>query len=179
MTYSRFCPKTFFSIETQKGPAYTFFCRQHLFILPAFSFFGENHCTSLFYHTEFFFFLKLIIRTIQTQKERGEGEENGSTYRHLPKHIKIAGTDPGTSPFLYIPLSKINRMGTKSPEVLPTLSQEVLPTLLGSLSTQKRVFYLKKYTNDLGVIFQHSSWFLFFFSFYFCKICNIIIFICF
>ena len=140
MTYSRFCPKTFFSIETQKGPAYTFFCRQHLFILPAFSFFGENHCTSLFYHTEFFFFLKLIIRTIQTQKERGEGEENGSTYRHLPKHIKIAGTDPGTSPFLYIPLSKINRMGTKSPEVLPTLSQEVLPTLLGSLSTQKRVF---------------------------------------
>ena len=140
MTYSRFCPKTFFFIETQKGPAYTFFCRQHLFILPAFSFFGENHSTSLFYHTEFFFFLKLIIRTIQTQKERGEGEENGSTYRHLPKHIKIAGTDPGTSPFLYIPPSKINRIGPKSPEVLPTLSQEVLPTLFGSLSTQKRGF---------------------------------------
>ena len=140
MTYSRFCPKTFFFIETQKGPAYTFFCRQHLFFLPAFSFFDENQSTSLFYHTEFFFFLKLIIRTIQTQKERGKGGESGSTYRHLQKHIKNAGTDLGTSPFLYIPPSKINRITTKSPEVLPTLSQEVLPTLFNSLSNHQRVF---------------------------------------
>jgi len=141
MTYSRFYPKTFFSIETQKGPAYTFFCRQHLFILPAFSFFDENHCTSFFYHTDFFLFLKLKLLPIQTHKGRGTGGEIGSTYRHLPKHIKIAGTDPGTSPFLYIPLSKINRIGPKSPEVLPTLSQEVLPTLFDSLSTQNRVFF--------------------------------------
>ena len=66
--------------------------------------------------------------------------EIGLTYRHLQKHIKIAGTKNVTSPFLYIPLSKINKIDTKSPEVLPTLSQEVLPTLYHSLSTQQRVF---------------------------------------
>jgi len=77
MTYSRFCPKTFFSIETQKGPAYTFFCRQHLFILPAFSFFDENVSTSLFYHTEFFFFLKFNIRTIQHRREEERERKMG------------------------------------------------------------------------------------------------------
>jgi hypothetical protein len=140
MTYSRFCPKTFFSIETQKGPAYTFFCRQHLFEFPAFSFFGENQSTSLFYHTEFFFFLKFIIRTIQTQKEEEPIGEIGVTYRHLQKHIKIAGTKNVTSPFLYIPSPSTNRIGPKTPEVPPTLFQEVLPTLFASLSTRKRTF---------------------------------------
>ena len=67
--------------------------------------------------------------------------EIGLTYRHLQKHIKIAGTKNVTSPFLYIPLSKINKIDAKSPEVLPTLSQEVLPTLSHSLSNQQRVFF--------------------------------------
>jgi len=141
MTYSRFCPKTFFSIETQKGPDYTFFCSRDLFEFPAFSFFGENHSTSLFYHTEIFFFLKFIIRTIQTQKGRGKRGEIGSTYRHLQKHIKIAGKDPGTSPFLYIPPSKNHKKDPKSPEVAATLSQEVAATLFRSLSTIDRGFF--------------------------------------
>ena len=140
MTYSRFCSKTFFYIKTQKGPAYTFFCRQHLFILPELKFFGKNVSTSFSSHTDYFFFFKVLLFTIENHKIERHNEEKGTTYRTLKTTIKNLGTKISTSRFLYIPLKNWEENAGEILEVLPTLKKEVLPTLFGSLSTRELPF---------------------------------------